>query len=240
MKNLIVLVTLFFLMSIAVFGNNPDSLKIIELEREIQLLKDGNHFSLGQLLMSGLGLATLLSALFVYLLKKNIDQKIEDTSDGFNKKMQSLVNEREQVVNETFDAVDKELDLCRNKVLYLWGEENNNEVKRILRNVRFNMENVISDEDPERLKKGYDVLFINNTKGTLDETAMLEKIKTIGEYVVVYYYNTTRTRLATENLDSYEREQGVWLKDRINFTTNPAQLYGNLLNTLKYHQLINR
>ena len=59
----------------------------------------------------------------------------------------------------------------------------------------------------------------------------MKKIKKEKWDICFFYFNETRVIFPTDRLQ-YD------LQKRINFATNPAQIYGNLLNTLKYQDRI--
>ena len=56
---------------------------------------------------------------------------------------------------------------------------------------------------------------------------VVEKVKAMPSTAAAFYYNTTRKFFPIHQIAAEDQ-------DRVNFATNPAQLYGNLVNTLAY------
>lgn len=209
----------------------------LELESKKQELFWSNIIFLG--IGSVLGFIWLLFALPKEIEKKakaEVDEKIGDAIRG-----------RSDVIRRMVHKYDYESNLCASKKLVIMGEsENNNIITKILEE---NFVNNIDDISYGEVlnKNAYDVLFLNNIDGKYISDSNTEEenhikpikwddvIKTIEklpEHVCVFYFcELPSGRFPMEKIK-------VDLKKRVNFANSLSQIYGNLLNTLKYQDKI--
>jgi len=210
-------------------AQNTDSLQIIELQKQVAELKQSS----GKIDMSSYltlaGIVATLTGLIGYLFKKSIESKISSTSSKlekeFDDRIVKTINEKKSTIDKTFEQVDLEQKIISTKIIYLYGEDTP-VVKRVLKNIGFDMNNNIVTSEKEA-QKGYNLLFINNENGTLDMDAVLDMVNKLPNEVFTFYYNTNRIFFPTIKLDKGK-------EDKVNFVTNASQIYGNLLNTLRY------
>ena len=161
---------------------------------------------------------------------------------GFRKKMESMVNqtivkkinEKDETIMKLLSEMDLETRLLKEKKIKIVGEQpdrgKKSIIEEVLKRVGFNMKNVGYD------LKYFDVLVINNENSSVEEVEMLEMAKELARSnTTIFYFNNKRKHFPLDKLDDPE------LKMKVNFATNPAQIYGNLLNSLKYQdRLSNR
>jgi len=231
----LVLLGVFFAYAFTVFSQvNPDSLEIENLKSQLTALEKANE--LGVLKWQdyvGIGcLVALLSGLIGYYFKKSVDVAIVGFNKNVEEKIVKTINDKKEVIDLIIEKTDLERQLLENKKIYLWGEEDQQLVKRVLKKVGFNFSNLLIKEE-EVEEKSFDLLFINNQKGSLDMNEMLAKIEALNEKQVAFYFCTQRIILKTDKL-----KEGK--EDIVNFSTNAAQIYGNLLNSLKYQDKTKR
>jgi hypothetical protein len=135
-----------------------------------------------------------------------------------------------QLLNEN----SEEKILIANKLIAVVGEEDLN-INRTLRIIGFSSNN-LKQYDPEK-KDSYDVLFINNSQGVYydgtepKKQALLNLVKKESEEVGIFYYCETGINFPMKEVtDPF----------KCNFATNPSQLFGNLLNSLKYQDKLKK
>lgn len=180
--------------------------------------------------ISFLGIGTFLG--FVTLLfwipkeiekraKLEVDEKIADAIRGRSETIQNMLKDYD---DETF--------LLQNKRIYVIGEKDDALIRKVLQNAGFNFQNYYKTED--QTKNGFDVLLINDRDGTTDieDIALVERIKSLPKDVAVFYYNSTRKPFDIKKFPDME--------DKISFVNAASQIYGNLLNILKYQDKLEK
>ncbi len=222
---------------------------IVELEKQKQ--------SLFAYFVAFLGIGTLAGFYaLLFLVPKEIEKRAKLEVDD---KIGDAIRGRSEAIRNMLNSYDKESFLRQNKRIYIAGGTGKEKVRDILIENGINSENVYLDEDTAKRNK-YDILFLNNLNGELlpakpqmdkngqkyDEAkyneemrkhneafqAILKMVQAEKQSVCFFYYNETNVIFPIWEIRDYD------LKKRINFTTNPAQIYGNLLNTLKYQDRI--
>jgi hypothetical protein len=229
-KIAITLIITFFSFSIWAFDNEPDSVRIQKLEIEVVRLSDYKEkmqYAYG--VCAGLFVAF---GLIIYFLddsyKKKLENKVKEFEDNITMRFSKVVNENEDIVQTILDKANIEKQLFDKKKILIWGETDSSFIEGALKKIKFNHKNITKDATQD-----FDVLFINNLTGSLVDADMIVKAKGClsNEKICLFYYNTTRKNFPNDKLDES-------MQDRINFATNAAQIYGNLLNTLKYQDKI--
>ncbi len=221
---------------------------IVELEKHKQ--------SLFAYFVTFLGIGTLAGFYaLLFLIPKEIEKRAKLEVD---EKIADAIRGRSEAIRNMLNSYNKESFLRQNKRIYIAGGTGKEKVRDILIENGINSENVYLDEDTAKRNK-YDILFFNNLNGELlpakpqdkngqkyDEAkyneemrkhneafqAILKMMQAKEQSVCFFYYNETNVIFPIWEIRDYD------LKKRINFTTNPAQIYGNLLNTLKYQDRI--
>ncbi len=208
--------------------------------------------------ISFLGIGTAFGFLaLLFLIPKEIEKRAKLEVD---EKIGDAIRGRSETVRHLLNTYDEESFLRQNKRIYIAGGTGKEKVRDILIENGINSENVYLDEDTAKRNK-YDILFFNNLNGELlpakpqdkngqkhdeakyneemrkhDEAfqAILKMMQAEKQSVCFFYYNETNVIFPIWEIRDYD------LKKRINFVTNPAQIYGNLLNTLKYQDKISK
>jgi hypothetical protein len=230
--------------------------EVLDLKSQIDQWK---YIAIG--LMIGFG---VLGALISYFFKKATESKVNESQSQIEKRLATFelaaedrirqteqsaietINEKKHTIEKLMLGTSTEQSLLYQKKIYLWGESNPINILKILRIVGFNMQNLLQTE--EESQDGYQILFINNETGMYspakvpaidsqrperDFTQILDMIKSQGPNVCVFYYNSNQASLPIHKLD-------FDLKHRVNFATNPSQIYGNLMNMLKYQDRLEK
>lgn len=213
----------------------------VELEKQKQ--------SLFTYFIGFLGIGTLAGFFVIlFLIPKEIEKRAKLEVD---EKIGDAIRGRSETIRYLLNTYDEESFLRQNKRIYIKGETDKEKVRAILIENGMNPENIYLDEDTAKRNK-YDIVFFNNFNGELlpaeppkkqnakehdeaeDENKheafqkILEVMQAEKQSICFFYYNETNVIFPNWKIQDYG------LKKRINFATNPAQIYGNLLNTLKY------
>lgn len=232
-------------------------LEELENKAEIQLIKKQHDFIIWILAFLGLGTLAGAISLFFYIpneVKKKADQEVKN-------RIESIVSNNETSVLNLIEEHNEEKNLFQNKIIRIWGEKDYTTLTKVLQNVEFKSSNIFWYDEVKQ-GQAYDVLIINNENAKklskvnnflfdaetederekrvkkeedkfTDQWAEIEQlIKEQAPNVCVLYYCNRNVRMPLEKI------RDVDLQARINFATNPAQIYGNLLNTLKYQEKI--
>lgn len=223
-----------------------------KLEDEIQqqertLKQEYFYFVVIGLPLTLIGLITFLIGSFRFLQK--------EAEVTVKKQILESFGEKEATISNMIEKQDKEVSLFKNTKIAIWGKEKSNEtIRQVLANVNFNMYNII---DYENVKGGqeYQVLLINNEtaqtlisspregdndydKNLKRQSSQWNEIKELiekqSESVCIFYYCSSQVHFPMSKIEDID------LQARINFATNPSQIYGNLLNTLKYQDYISK
>ena len=233
MRKIIICIGIVFISKSAfAFDNEPDSVRIKNLEVEVKTLTEYKDkfwwaVGIGSGLLIGLGI-------WNYFLeesyKKKLETKTKEFEDNLAARLSKVFNENESLVQSILDKANIEKQLFETKKILIWGETDSNFIEGALKKIKFNHKNITKDDTQD-----FDVLFINNLKGSLDKQDMIDKAKQCltNDKICLFYYNATGVFFPNKDLDESTQ-------DRINFATNAAQIYGNLLNTLKYQDKISK
>lgn len=177
-----------------------------------------------------LGVGTLAGFLWLILvLPREIEKKAKMEVDD---KLREIIQGRSSALRKLLHEYDYEGNLCANKKIFFLGEDDPN-VTDILDEYGLN----IMEKKEDHTKCEYDILFINNSQGKYmekgKESDVIMKVKSLPHNICVFYYNETNIKFPVEQLDSK-------FKRRINYANSLSQIYGNLLNTLKYQDKISK
>lgn len=216
----------------------------VELEKQKQ--------SLFAYFVAFLGIGTLAGFYaLLFLIPKEIEKRAKLEVD---EKIIDAIRGRSKAIRNMLIDYDTETYLLQNKRIFIDGGEGKDKIKQVLEENGFNSDNIFTTE-AEASKSGYDAIFINNMngdvfpnepkkddKGNIDENltkdyqqkfeSLNAKIEAEKPVICFFYYCEKNINFPIHKIKSYD------LKKRINFATNPAQIYGNLLNTLKYQDKI--
>jgi hypothetical protein len=217
---------------------------------EARLTKEYNQFIVIGIPATLIGLLAFFISVYKHVVrqaKEAVDQNIA-----------GIVKEREHSIINLIESHDDEKQLFKQKVISVYGEENDDDLRNVLKTVGFDMGHYHRSQDIKQGQK-YHLLIINNVSGavlpkapqatqnteevTEEErqehlsnkeayTSKWNKLESIlleqAEDVCVLYYCKANIHFPIYNLKDSS------LQSRINFATNPAQIYSNVLNSLKY------
>lgn len=177
------------------------------------------------------------------LIKGKIENSLEalknEMQRGFDEKKKELdtvfqnsINQRKEKIEGWIKNHDKEDDLISKSTILLVGQEDMSNVRDILTKIGFSDKNIIEKNQMEKNKNySFDILFINNETAEIKDSETLKGfLDLLPKETLVFYYNKTRTvHFPVDKLEPF-------LQKKVNFVNSPAQIFGNLLNTLKFRK----
>lgn len=129
----------------------------------------------------------------------------------------------EYLKNKAQEAIDNLSNLKTTKILVVSGENNSNEfLKSFFEEKKFL--NVKFKPEPEFVPN---VIFANNEDGALDKVAVRKMVK---DEMVLFYFGKAGSW-------DYQNDTPE-LSRKINFANSRAQIYGNLMSSLEFLELI--
>lgn len=197
---------------------------------------DESFFQIGVFSLGGI-LGSIVTFILTVIFKGNIDNKIEKKSNeiekSFNAKSQALEDVFKQTVNDNKARIENWINthktedrLINTYKIALCGETDNDEAEKLLCKVGFLEKNILKHGETE-----YDILFINNQEGSLDEETLLKLVENMNNDAVAFYYsNKLGLHYPIQKL--YPKEKRIL----VNFANSSAQVYGNLLNSMKFRE----
>lgn len=228
MKKLIFLMLFMFFVSYFLVANN-DSLTIVNLQEQVEQLQEKQKGINWRTVLPLSAFIVLIGGLLYGLSRANVkaieDRMLKQFETRLEEQIIKTINDKKMLVDLTIGNTDTEQRLMQTKRIFRIGEADDSLIKRVLKNVSFNLQNYYTNE--EEAKDGYDILLINNANGSQDLNELVGKVNLLPDQIAAFYYNTNQKFFPSKDL-----EQGK--EDKVNFATNASQIYGNLLNTLKY------
>jgi hypothetical protein len=156
-------------------------------------------------------------------LKKYINKKAREEAD---KIINNVFPEKEKEFLELAKKQTEEFQLKKDKSILVISNNQNEDpfIERFFSKMGF------ANVHYETLKKvknanKYDLLLFNNEKQTSDHADLLAVIAKTKPDVFCFYFGP-------------DRFDGKEFKDRVNFANSRVQLYGNLINSLRYQSLL--
>lgn len=176
-----------------------------------------------QLSFWGLGLTvSSLIALF-FGGKKYIQGKL-------NEKFDKIISEQESNIIEIVESHDIEKRILRTRTAVVLTAENEDEafIKNFFNKIGFNRDNITFKKVNNHQDIGeVDLIFVNNDNDHFESSLIDDYFNNSSDNTVLFYYNTTRK---TYNNNS--------VSNRMSFANSPTQIYGNMINLMKYQQVI--
>lgn len=217
---------------------------------EARLTKEYNQFIVIGIPATLIGLMAFFISVYRHVVKQ--------AKEAVDHNIAEIVGAREHSIIQLIESHDDEKQLFKQKVISVFGEDNDDDLRNVLRTVDFDMANYHRSGDIKQGQK-YHLLIINNVSGTIlpkpplktenentpeeeekylkaqnDYDSKWDSLQLIlneqAEDVCILYYCKKFVPLPIQKLTNSN------LQSRINFATNPAQIYGNVLNSLKYQQ----
>lgn len=156
-------------------------------------------------------------------IKKYINKKVKEFAE---KIIKDVFTKKEKELLEIAEKQSEEFQLKEKKSILVISQNPKEDpfIERFFKEMRFR--NV--GYEPLNQVKGldkYDLLLFNNEKQTIDHTDLLNIIAKTKPGVFCFYFGP-------------DRFDGKEFKDRVNFANSRVQLYGNLINSLRYQSLL--
>ncbi|MEM8527886.1 MAG: NARF domain-containing protein [Bacteroidota bacterium] len=239
-KNFYLAGLVIFLFLLTTSLTAQDTTQLTQTSTEAIQKTDGffewGNFSLGAILGGVLGgiLSFILTSIF---FKGNIDNKVEskklEVEETFKTKAKDLEQQFSQIVNAKKESIEKwvrdhnkEDQLIKHCRIAICGESDTSIAEGLLAKIGFQADNIVTD-----LNLPYEILFINNLEGSLDKEILLQYVKTMNPNALAFHYtNNRRAHYPTDEL------MPKTLQTRVNFANSSAQLFGNLLNSIKFRE----
>lgn len=215
-------------------------------KKELAIKEIQNEFNFWSILglLTGVTILGLNWLAVMKYYKEKEKQLIEEMETKIEKNLATQIENNQELIRSMIDKADIEQTLLRTKKVKLIGETDISVIKKVLKNVKFDINNLfdIHDEIDE-----FSILLINNNQGmffkgvnrndTMDakiekSKVLIELINNLDDKVCVLYYCSKGVYFPSD-IPAFKPHL-----HKINFATNPAQIYGNLLNTLKYQDKI--
>jgi len=204
-------------------------------EEHKKLLKDNfknksdemdNKYDLFKVIAALFGSLTIITIFSLYAkLKKRVleigDKKIEEKFD-------SLLEEKKSRIIAILKNHNEEMKLKNEKSILVLTPKgaDDSPIKKFFKEMDFNL-NLIYFESPDNLNKLNKVhlALFNNESGTFDHKEIDDIIRETKDYVFCLYFGRDRF-ISTRH------------QDRVSFANAKVQLYGNLINALRYQKLL--
>lgn len=237
-----VVLILFMLLIGNICVAQQDSIKIKELENRIEKTEgfqtitekaldnkftslenkiDDDYSLLKMLAWSGIGL-TLISLIGLWWKgKRYIEDKLKEKFD-------KIITQQEGSILEVIDKQDLEKQILKTKKILVLTAKNGNDafIRKFFKTMGFQIDNVNYEKvDSYKLYDGYDLIFANNEDALFDEEIIQEYFEKSKEHIVLFFFGKSFTK-------------GQKVTTRMSFANSRTQIYGNLLNLLKYQEVL--
>jgi hypothetical protein len=172
---------------------------------------------------SGLGLSFILVFGFLFKARKYADEKIKIT---FN----NIIEERENHIIEIMQQYSDEINILQTKkIVVLSSTEGEDDfLGTFFKSFGFNKKNIsFLKVDAYQAIKDYDLLFANNETDDLSKDLIDEFFNNSANNSVLFYFNTTHNNYINEKIS-----------DKLSFANTRTQIYGNLINLLKFQKVL--
>ncbi len=200
--------------------------KFVEQKRKFE---DDYNF-LGVLLwvfgpLTIIGIFTIAITMLISYFK--IRKKIEKIAEEkIREKFDQIFKEKKTQIEEMIEKQNEELQLKKEKSILVISQNPKEDpfMERFFRymgffNVRY--EPLSQVKDPGK----YDLLLFNNEKQNIPHPDILNIMAKTRADILCFYFGP-------------DRFDGKEFKDRVNFANSRVQLYGNLINSLRYQSLL--
>lgn len=162
-------------------------------------------------------------------IKKNAVEVAEKiTKEKIEEQYEKVLNENKATLLAIMSEQNEEMQLRQNKKILVLSAENGSDdfLKGFFTGMGFDKRNVVfrkvSQYQPEN--GHYDVIFANNETDDLSFGIINQYFDSSEENITaLFYFNTTRKNYINSKV-----------AERLNFANGRTQIYGNLINLLKY------
>jgi len=167
------------------------------------------------------GIGSLIS--FWGLVKKHIEKKVKEKAE---KLINEVYKEKEREILEMAKKQNEEFQLKEKKSILIISKNKDEEpfMEKFFNDMEFSTPEHQSLREVNNLKK-FDLILFNNEKQEIDHSDILNIITKTKFDTLCFYFGS-------------DRFDGKEFKDRVNFANSRVQLYGNLINSLRYQSLL--
>jgi hypothetical protein len=176
------------------------------------------------LMIIGLPVSILLLIGGIWKNRKYLDEKL-------NKKFDKIIEQNESDILEVINKHSIENQILKNKKILVISDKDGDDsfLKKFFKEMKFDRNNVkyVKTNTYGNHHGDYDVVFANNEKDDLNIDLIDDYFNNSNDKAVVFYYNTTRKNYTNNDVS-----------DRLSFANSRTQIYGNLINLLKYQVIL--
>lgn len=148
-------------------------------------------------------------------------------------KFDRIITENEGDILELIDRQNEEKQILKRKKILVLSAKGGDDsfFKLFFRENGFNNVDNISFKKVDSYQDfgQFDLIFANNERNDLEFELIDEYFENSNEQMVLFYFNTTGEKYINANVS-----------DRLNFANGRNQIYGNLINLLKYQKILRR
>ena len=199
--------------------NTKEGLKIDFTKLETKLNRDYSHLETCGYVFGSLSLVLIIGA--CWKGKAYVDEKIKEKFD-------KIITEYENHILEVIRKEDIEQKLILKKKILVLTAKNGDDayLRKFFKAMKFSIDNVNYEKvDTYKVYDNYDLIFINNEAGDFDENLTETYFKESNSTSVLFYFGSN-TKVTPEQ------------KNRMGFANSKPQIYGNLINLLKYQDIL--
>lgn len=207
------------------FKNKSDEINNRVGQIQTKLEKDHNRLEIITWVTGSLalvGIITILLNIFWYT-NKVAKQKVDEKFDA-------LFNEKRERLIQLIDAQVEENNLRNEKKIAVISHKDSDEgfIKSFFGGMEFKHVQYLAVEQYERLTGDFDLIFFNNEDKKMSVQIMQQYVAESNEKTMCFSFSA----LTWNDLDSGN--------EKVAFANRRTQLYPNLINALKYQDLIER
>lgn len=239
-------ITILFLLLIGnICDAQQDSIKIKELEFRVEKIEgfqsntekaiDNKYVALENKINEDYSLLKILAGSIVGLAgitlfslfgvwwdgRKHIKEKLKEKFDN-------IITQQEGNILEIIDRQDVEKQILKTKkILVLTSKRGDDSfVRKFFKTMGFQIDNVNYEKvDSYKSFDGYDLIFANNEDTFFDEELIQEYFEKSKGNVVLFFFGNRFNK-------------GANVASRMSFANSRTQIYGNLINLLRYQEVI--
>lgn len=201
-----------------------ERLKLENESNQLEAKRDKEYRLIELLGIAGLSLNLLFIVGLLWSAKTYVEKKIKEKFDN-------IITEKEADILALINQQSTEKQLKNKKKILVHSSPNQEDtfIRKFFREMNFNVDHVqftTDDQWKEPFAK-YDVLFFNNDSNETDFAIIDRFCKESKPTQVIFYYNTTRKNYINPAVSN-----------RLSFANAQPQIYGNLINLLRFQDLL--
>jgi hypothetical protein len=175
--------------------------------------------------VTGIGIITAIIALIFSFFK--IRKRLEVIAEEkIREKFDQIFSEKKNQIITMIDKQNEELQLKKEKSILVIRKNPKEDpfIEKFFKDMEFSNVQYETLNNVKDLNK-YDLILFNNEKLNIDHADLLAIVAKTKPEVFCFYFGP-------------DRFDGKEFKDRVNFANSRVQLYGNLINSLRYQSLL--